>query len=98
MISLEGIKDSEDDVTATLSLLAKVIRKVNKEVLKAKFGEYSKLLDEIFTSFSNTSNAKLLINVSNFENLLFLYIFTTFPNSRLVCIRRERKGKRRKRE
>ncbi|KAL7641083.1 UNVERIFIED_CONTAM: hypothetical protein RMT77_008220 [Armadillidium vulgare] len=63
MASLEGIKGIEMDVAATLSLLAKVIRKVSIEVLRAKFDEYSKLFLEILNTYSETNNVRVVNNV-----------------------------------
>lgn len=66
MISLEGISDSEGDVSATLALMAKVIRRVQVEVLRAKFGDFAKRLDYIITQYQESGNGSLLVNVRHF--------------------------------
>lgn len=63
MISLEGISDSEDDVAATLALMAKVIHCVSKEVLRSKFGEFAKALDTAITQYQSSTNVALVTNV-----------------------------------
>lgn len=63
MISLEGISDSEGDVSATLALMAKVIRRVQVEVLRARFGDFAKRLDNIISLYQESGNGSLLVNV-----------------------------------
>lgn len=62
MISLEGISDSEGDVSATLALMAKVIRRVQVEVLRARFGDFAKRLDNIISLYQESGNGSLLVN------------------------------------
>ncbi|XP_068203114.1 RRP12-like protein [Palaemon carinicauda] len=62
MISLDGLKESEDDVAAVLSLMARVIRRVHIEVLQSKFGDFSKALDDIITQYQNSVNNPLVTN------------------------------------
>ncbi|XP_042866976.1 RRP12-like protein [Penaeus japonicus] len=62
MISLEGISDSEEDVSATLSLMAKVIRRVQVDVLRARFSYFAKSLDLIISQYQESGNGSLLIN------------------------------------
>lgn len=63
MISLEGIIDNEDDVAATLSLIVKVIRRVSIEVLRAKFLEFSKILDNAISQYQSSKKGVLIINL-----------------------------------
>ncbi|XP_045596456.2 RRP12-like protein [Procambarus clarkii] len=63
MISLEGISDSEDDVAATLSLMVKVIRRVSIEVLRAKFSDIVKVLDNTITKYQLSTSGALVINL-----------------------------------
>lgn len=63
MISLEGISDVEDDVAATLALMAKVIRHVHIEVLCAKFGEFAKALDNALTMYQMSTHTSIITNV-----------------------------------
>ncbi|XP_066963061.1 RRP12-like protein [Macrobrachium rosenbergii] len=62
MVSLEGLKESEDDVEAVLSLMARVIRRVHIEVLQSKFGDFAKALDAIITQYQSSLKNALLTN------------------------------------
>lgn len=78
MISLEGISDSEGDVSATLALMAKVIRRVQVEVLRARFGDFAKRLDNIISLYQESGNGSLLVNVRQIYVVVFLICMLIF--------------------
>lgn len=62
MISLEGIMESGEDVSAALALMARVARRVPLEVLQTKFGDFAKILDQVITHHQETTIGLLLEN------------------------------------
>lgn len=62
MISLEGIMESGEDVSAALALMARVARRVPLEVLQSKFGDFAKILDQVITHHQETAIGLLLEN------------------------------------
>lgn len=89
MISLEGISDSEGDVSATLALMAKVIRRVQVEVLRARFGDFAKRLDSIISLYQESGNGSLLVNVRQicvFLNMHVSFYYDLFKSLYLYLI------------
>ncbi|XP_050702743.1 RRP12-like protein [Eriocheir sinensis] len=62
MVTLEGVRGSEEDTAAALALLARVARRVARDVLRAKFAEFSATLIATLKRYGDSNNSRLVAN------------------------------------
>lgn len=75
METLDAAKE-DNELIASVSLLAMGIKTVNEAVLRKKFGDTASLLMDLMKRFADTDNQNVLRNVMQFSDLFTCHRFT----------------------